>query len=555
MEETTGEPGSAATEQPDSSGAEFVFDEAARALLAAWQPGAAPAAISEAWLRERIAALGYGDLRYLPAAASTLIKSVQAGQPIAGLRIAECVDASFSITIAADGSSAHLDSEAAAGGLPLDEKTIRQALTTHGIVKGIDEAALKEALGGESRRNLVIARARPPVHGDDGRLELLLAKARDRRPQVDESGRIDYRELGEICVVHPGDALMRRHPPGYGEAGIDVFGKPIAPRPGKNAMFASNLSGSATAPDDPDLLVAAITGMPIELVGGVAVEPVFSVPAVNTASGNIRFDGTVHIKGDVAAGMSVVASGDIEVEGMVEAATLDAGGNVIIKGGVIGDLGRKEKRGSHIVRCGASFTATYAQQARIEAGDSIFIDDSAVQCELIARNSIVAGRSKRGLIIGGLAQAALAVDGKVFGSPNRVLTRIEIGSDPSLLKMVHLAAKERDAKETQLLEISKLLELARQNPGRIPPEKIKLALATANGLNDEIATLRERENELTQRLEVAQEARATAREVMYEGVEIHMGSLTYRVGSDYPTCAIGLWNGKLGVVDVAVGAS
>lgn len=63
---------------------------------------------------------------------------------------------------------------------------------------------------------LVIARAREPVPGEDGELESLLPEARERVPSVSASGRTDYRDLGEVQIVRAGDALMRRHPPTRG---------------------------------------------------------------------------------------------------------------------------------------------------------------------------------------------------------------------------------------------------------------------------------------------------------------------------------------------------
>lgn len=536
-----------ADEQLRGAGLALRFDPEARALIATVEPVAASAPIDESWLRARIAELGHAGLRYLPAAATVLLGKYNSGAPVAALRLAECVDAAFTVSLAPDGLAALLDITPAQGGDPVDAAAVLAELAAKGVSSGIDEDAIRQAAAAGAATGVVVARGRPPVHGEDARFERLLPDARDRSPKVDESGRIDYRDLGDIAVVHPGERLMLRHPATDGIPGMTLLGVPMAARPGKEALFAGNLSGVSVDPGNPNLLLAAIVGQPVQVAAGMIVEPVYSVDEVGTASGNVSFDGSVVVKGDVAAGMSVRASGDIEVGGMVEAATLEAGGSIVIKGGVVGNLGRKEG-GEQRLRCGGSFHAAYAQQAKIEAGDSIFIDDTTMQCELTAVNHILVGGKRRGHIIGGKAQATLSIKGKVLGSPNRIATRFEIGVDPNLHKLAQEKAKLRDGKETQLLEISKLLDFARQNPQRIRPEMLEKARGTATVLADEIAAIREEEQALERKIELAQQSRVIAEEAIYEGVDVYLGNQRYRVAGEHGAGSIGLGKGGLGLL-------
>jgi len=435
---------------------------------------------------------------------------------------------------------------AGTGGAPVDAGAVREQLAALGVVTGIDDAAIQQAVADGHALDLVVASGQSPVDGADGWLESLLPTTRDRRPREDETGRIDYRNLGDIIVVHPGEPLMRRHPPTAGTHGQNLLGQLQPARPGKDVLYAANLAGAAVDPAHPDVLVASQVGMPVQVPGGMVVEPVYSVAEVNTGSGNINFDGSVVIKGDVVAGMTVQASGDIEIGGMVEAATLTAGGSIVVKGGVVGGLGRKEG-GEHSIRCDGSFHAAYAQQARVEAGDSIFIDDTAMQCELTAANHILVGGKRRGHIIGGKLQATLSIKGKVLGSPNRVATRFEIGVDPSLHKQAQEKAKLRDGRETQLLEISKLLDFAAHHPERIRPEMLEKARATAAALSAEIAAIREEEQALEKRVELALQSSVIAEEAIYEGVEVHLGNQRYRVAGEHGAAVIALGKSGLGL--------
>ncbi|MBA3034173.1 MAG: FapA family protein [Gammaproteobacteria bacterium] len=528
----------------------FRLDPAAKALIAVATPGPTSQSIDEAWLRDELVAQGYGALRYLPRAAIPLLANYNSGTAVE-IKIAECIDASLNIDVSPDGLEAYLDINAAEGGAPMTREAVMAALAEHGIGAGTLPEEIDAAIAAGAVKRHVVARGQPPEHGRDGRLESLLPEVRNRTPHEDETGHTDYRDLGEIPVVHPGAALMLRHPPTQGTPGLSLLGVPIEAKPGKEVNFATNLPGTEIAPDNPDLLRAAANGQPVIIHGGMMVEPVFRVNAVNTASGNIDFDGSVVIKGDISSGMTVRVSGDIEVSGVVETATLEAGGSIVVKGGVLGGLGRKTTEEHHI-RCAGCFNAAYAQQARIEAGDSIFIDDMVMNCELTAINHIQVGNKRRGHIIGGHVQATLSITAKVFGSPNRVHTHCEVGVNPLMHKQMIEKSKTRDGQETQLLEISKLLNFSRKNPGKLRPEMIDKAQATAAALSASIAALREEEKTLAKKIELAQQSRVNVQQALHDGVEIHMGKQCYRVTGEHGPCSVGLGAAGLEVLPLEV---
>lgn len=524
------------------AGLTFRLDAESKALIASVNPEAGAQPIDEAWLSARLADLGYGNLRYLPAAGTVLVTKYNAGATLT-LKLAECVDGKFHVAIASSGVEAYLHLDPAQGGAPVTMEAVMSALAEKGIKDGILTDAIVDAIAAGSADGIVVARGRPCMHGTDGRMESVLPEVRSRAPKVDEAGQIDYRDLGEILVVHPGDPLMVRHPPEPGSDGMTLLGDAIPAKPGKEVKFSPNLPGTTSNPDNPDLLLAAIAGQPVLVRGGMIVEPLFKIQEVNIASGNIDFDGSVVISGDVHAGMTVRASGDIEIGGVAENAILEAGGSIVIKGGAIGSLGQKGAESR--IRCGGSFSAGYVQQARVEAGDSIFIDDIAMQSELSAINHIRVGDERRGQIIGGTTQAGLSITAKVIGSPNYVRTFFEIGVNPLFHKQLLSMAKDRDAKETQLLEVSKLLDFARKNPGKLRPEMIDKARATVDALSTAISDLRAEHDLLTKKVELSQGARVNAQKAIYEGAEVLLGNQRYCVVGERGPCSIGL--GKDGV--------
>ena len=242
---------------------------------------------------------------------------------------------------------------------------------------------------------------------------------------MNAQGLIDFREQGAIPTVEADQALMRRIPATTGTAGRNVRGEVIEPAPGLNEGFAENLLGAYVAPDDANLLRAAFTGQPVCLCNGVSVEHVLRVRNVNMATGNIAFDGTVNIEGEVLPGMKVRATGDVIVGGVIDGAEVDAGGDLRVGGGIIAKAR---------VRAGGSVTSRFAEGAQIVAGTTIAIEDTALQSDLQANNQILVGfkSPQRGRLAGGSARAMLLVSTPILGSPSGGVTSLLLGVNPVL---------------------------------------------------------------------------------------------------------------------------
>src|SRR5450830_1784681 len=255
--------------------------------------------------------------------------------------------------------------------------------------------------------------------------EVLLAKTVNREPKLNENGLIDYREHGIIPVVQAGAPLMRRIPATPGVNGHTVLGRVLAAHPGHDEPFAAGLTGAQVANEDPNLLQASVSGQPVRVKCGVMVEPILKVAEVNMATGNIHFDGSVHVEGEVVQGMTVQASGDISVGGMVDGGQLEAGGNIVVSGGVIAHAR---------LRAGGSVAARFAEGAFIYAGTVIVLSDSALDCELHSLNQIIIGAEspQRGRLIGGSATAMMLLRVPLLGSSKSGITHVQMGSNPAL---------------------------------------------------------------------------------------------------------------------------
>ncbi|MBS1228888.1 MAG: hypothetical protein H6R17_2165 [Proteobacteria bacterium] len=435
----------------------LVFSANENQLLASLRQSSERPLLDLDGLREMLSRAGYGQCQLFDEALSTLVEAYNSPGIELELTIGECRAASFTLEIAADAMQAWINVTAARGGKALEVDAVFAALDAAGVIFGIDQAAVSAvcaASATQGAERACIASGKPAENGIDASFELLVTDARDRSPRVDEKGLIDFRDLGEIPSVAAEQPLMRRIPPTTGTAGRNVRGGAVEPVPGKNLPFAENLVGAYVADDDANLLRAVFSGQPVRCGNGVNVEPILHFRNVNLATGNVSFDGTVSIEGEVLPGMKVHATGDIIVGGVIDGAELKAGGDIRIGGGIIAKAQ---------VEAGGAVSARFVENSQVLAGTTIAIDDTALQSDLQANNQIVVGlNSPRGRLAGGSARAMMLIQVPILGSSTGGVTRLLLGVNPVL-----------DAKYQQL---QKTIEKQREEESNL--EKLVKHLST-----------------------------------------------------------------------------
>jgi uncharacterized protein (DUF342 family) len=251
------------------------------------------------------------------------------------------------------------------------------------------------------------------------------------------------------------------------------------------------------------LLIAAISGQPVRVTDGVNVEAILRVKEINMASGNIHFDGTVHVAGEVTQGMKVQASGDIIVDGMVDGGQLDAGGNILVAGGLIAHAQ---------LHAGGSVTARFAEGAKITAATVIVLNDMAVDCDLHSLNQIIIGSNapQRGKLVGGTATAALLLRVPLLGSSKARITKVIVGSNPELeakYEALLTRIESEKATEAHLEKLVKQLKAVgdpKQMLGRVTASRQHAVQVWGASLVEKQALEKEMALALSARVEVSQ---------------------------------------------------
>lgn len=338
-----------------------------------------------------------------------------------------CPKPHLRITVMPDGLSAMAAVEGGAATLAPAE--VDAALAAAGIRYGVIPEAVTALCTGDERQT-VIARGVSPQPGRDTRFEPLLASRREAGlPKLTADGRVDYLDLDYAESVTAGAALMRRIPPTSGTPGCNLWGEALPARDGKDKTFRRVGLGTRLSPDDPNLLVAATSGLPTFGPDFVQVDPVLWVPAVDVGTGHIRFAGTVIVAGDVGSGLVIEAAGDVIVAGTVDAASIVAGGNVELRGGMAG-------HGSGRVQANGTVTARYLDNVTVVAGEDVFFEETLSHCQVsVSRDVVAVSAIGHGQIIGGVVRAGRAIRVRVLGALAGTPTEVAVGqADPELVQ-------------------------------------------------------------------------------------------------------------------------
>ncbi len=396
------------------------------------------------------------------------------------IEIGERRDATCEIVVSQDKMKAKLFLTPNFGGKSIELENIQKELNDKGIVFGISPMEEIEAILEKCHvSDFLIAKGIEPIPGIDAEFINLTPETVARKPLIDEEGNVDYRELGNIVTVKKDEVLMKRIPPIKGEQGRDVFGQIVEPSGGLDIPFSSDQIGVHVNPENENELLSSITGQPVVVPNGIIVTPVLTVKSVDLSSGNISFDGSVIVLGDVETGMKVRAGEDITIDGNVSNAQIECNGNLVIKGSVTGNselvadgdisvkggihgYTEKEKKVflaeskptpstttpaepttplkeyvAKLVARGSVFVG-FAENFIIEAGIDIVVDKYSMNNNLMAANNIAVGNktNKKSAIIGGITWAMLSVRTSLIGSSSGIRTRVQAGTNPYIQRRV-----------------------------------------------------------------------------------------------------------------------
>ena len=165
---------------------------------------------------------------------------------------------------------------------------------------------------------------------------------------------------------------------------------------------------------------------------------------VDAIIGKIEFFGDVVINGNVDGGVVIRAGRNIEVHGTTGAATLYAGGDVMLTRGIQGG-GKIAARGN--------VYAEFIENTTVEAGGLVQAN-VILNAKVTAKDKVIT-TGKRGAIIGGYTHALKSIEAQTAGNDVELKTILHCGYEPeSFDRLLEARRKETEIRE----KLSKLVD-------------------------------------------------------------------------------------------------
>ena len=466
--------------------------------------------------------------------------------------IGEIRDADILIKIADDQMSASIKIEAPHSGAIPSVQSCVKLLHQQGVKRGVSTkriaALMKQASEASPGTEFTeqVAKGLPPRTGKPSFVKPLVPNALDRvlKPKLNNEGKADMRNLGEISCVQANQSVARNMPPSNGRQGYTVTGAPLKAEAGdwKEVKLGKNTEVSKK---DKNLIIASITGQPKFEDGKMTVDDTFESKGVNVGTGNIEYDGAVIVNGDVKESMVVVAKGDITINGFVESATLRAGGDIIITEGAMGKMHEEDCK----LYANGSIFVTHGQGLDIVAGKHVNIQKQLAYSRIKCKGKVTVGDIKnpmgtvfasdikcystvRAGSVGAVSGSSLTID---FSEGINLLTdRHEV-----LLKHLKLIRGNNFDHEVKLRDIHK----------QAIPESLKRQLDRADVVFDSEKKLLDWLEKMNIEMEKAkvtyeEDAKIIANKELFQGVIVKMNKRNWRSEREYPKCCVKLVDGK-----------
>ena len=324
-----------------------------------------------------------------------------------------------------------------------------------------------------------------------------------------------------------------RIPQTKGTPGKNILGQVV---PAQNGRPCPMPEGKNTKVVGEHRLIATVNGQIVDKGARISVDPRLEIKGgVGVQTGDIDFDGTVSIKGDVEQGFSVKATGDIEIKGSINGAQV-SGRNVYISGGITG-ADRAKVFAVEDVR------ATFAENALIEAAGDIFIADIALHSQIRAGKRLIMAE-KHAQLVGGHAVAGELVSVKVLGNTASVVTKVSVGVDPSLQKEYAALKKSYKENKRRLTHIMQTLNtLSKIDVNKLPPSRLDSINALTRSqfpLAGQIKRDEKRLMEIETQLSNMKHGKIKVSDTIYPGVRLSVNSILKSIQSEYKHCTISL---------------
>ena len=296
----------------------------------------------------------------------------------------------------------------------------RGVLIDEGVSLAI-ETAVASFLRTKQATDEVLARAIDPKPGKPAWIEWIQSpEAAGEDAKEATAG--DFYNAVQYVKVEEGDRVAVLHVEEPGVDGRDVCGGVIKPPALPQAKL--DYDKASLELRDDGSLIARRCGVLRYSNGHAKVASVLEVEYVDFSTGNIDTKGSVHVAKGVRDNFEVVATEDVVVDGLVEAATIRCGRDLTLRRGM-----SARERGKLMVTGNAH--VGFLNNVRVSVGGDLTVDHEIVNSEIVVRGALHAPRAA---LIGGVAVITGSIEVETLGSDSDTPTKLILSASPKILR-------------------------------------------------------------------------------------------------------------------------
>ena len=355
------------------------------------------------------------------------------------------------------------------------KRDLENYLELNGVIKGYHSSNLSAMVKKRVyNREILVARGEEKKPGTDGYFEYLFAPEEHIGPKVNEDGSVDYSSMSALQNVHKGDKVAIYHYAVQGVNGYTVVGgemkaDPVRDLPPMRGKGITRENGVYYAQSDGKIEVKD---------GKIDIQNVHEIMGdVDAIIGKIEFFGDIIINGNVEGGIVIRAGRNIEVHGTTGAASLFAGGDVMLSRGIQGG-GKISARGNVF--------AEFIENTTVDAGGLVQAN-VILNAKVTAKDKVIT-MGKRGAIIGGYTHALKSIEAMTAGNDVELKTVLHCGYEPEAFdKLLEARRREAEIKEKLSKLVDTMTEALREKRmrGANTSKSTEASLLEWNHLKDE----------------------------------------------------------------------
>ncbi len=338
-------------------------------------------------------------------------------------------------------------------GNPLTPEDIFARMKSDGIVYGIDEGLVRDKTAEcethKRSMQFTAAKGLPRQDGENGRVDFHIKTRLDKTFALDETGRVDYREVSNVIRVHTDQHLFSVFTPTRAvKDGKDIFGNILKATDGTPCRLkiaegiaaqtesglgrqTASLDTSTPVPGEPleKKYFAQIDGRLRyeENTQEISVSPTLTLDTIDIEFGNVKFKGDVFVEKNIEDGMSVDVDGDLTVNGHIYMAKVTASGSVVCEGGI-------NTKSQGFVHCSGNLTTKYIENSVIECGGTVMAEKAVINSTVFANHELRVE-----------TDGSHIIGGEVF--VKHKLAAFSIGNDMGARTLIHLGVDLAGQKE------------------------------------------------------------------------------------------------------------